>query len=83
MVSGADAVTILSGMAYLNIHSPDFPAGAIRGQIDPNPMPGVEASVMLDDCNPVLPDVATTLATTAVERAQLRQLTSQTSPTSP
>jgi|GEM_PF-392566 len=59
-ISQADALTIIGGLAYLNIHSPDFPAGAIRGQLTANTQAGNEM-VMLDGCNPILPDVADVL----------------------
>ena len=58
-ISAAGAMAVSNGMAYLNIHSPVFPSGAIRGQIV---MPGMAAMVMLDSCSPVLPDAADVLS---------------------
>lgn len=58
-VNPVDAMTLMSGQAYLNIHSPDFPAGAIRGQMV---MAGMDTPVVLDTCDPVVPNPADVLA---------------------
>ena len=34
---GTNEALLLSGLTYLNVHSPDFPTGEIRGQLVPEP----------------------------------------------
>lgn len=43
VLGAAQEAQLLGGLWYFNIHTPNFPGGEIRGQINPIPAPGAAA----------------------------------------
>lgn len=53
-----DADNVLAGLTYINVHSENFPAGEIRGQIIPagDPLPGPHVFSDRFESDPSMPD---------------------------